>query len=124
MSLRILESFQERRARDRDGYHANQYVWVFRRFLVGLPAFLALLPLLLTLTRQSILFVELTLPEVHGILHHRLVTGLFTADNRHQSQPVRVAVAILHRHLVGIGRRDRHDAAEHGHVHRDRHTHQ
>ena len=95
---------------------------VFRSLFVGFATFLALLPFLFALTGQGILFIQLTLPQVNGILTDTLVRSLLTADNRHQPQSVHVAVAILHLHLVSVGSRYRHHRTQHRHVHRCRHT--
>ena len=92
--------------------------------LVGLAPLLALLPLLLALAGKGVFLIELTLPYIDGILHHRFVRSLFTTYNRHQSQVLQVAVAILHHHLVGIGRCNGQHTTEHRHVHRHGHTHQ
>ena len=122
--LRVLEPLQQGGTGHRHGYHADQHLGVFGGFLVGLATFLALLPRFLALACQHVLVVELAFPHVNGILHHTLVRGLLTADYRHQSQVVHVAVAIGGLHLVSIGSSYRQHTTQHRHVHRLRHTHQ
>ena len=97
-------------------------MWVFGSLLIGLAAFLTLLPFLLTLTGKGIFFVQLTFPEVNSILTNALVRSLLTTDDAHQPEAVDVAITIFNGHLVSVGSRNRHHRAEHRHVHRHRHT--
>ena len=124
MSLCILESLQQRRTADGYRHDADENMWVFGSLLIGLAAFLALLPFLLTLAGKSVLFVQLTLPEVNSILTNALVRCLFTTDDAHQPEAVDVAVTILNGHLVSVGSCNRHHRTEHRHVHRHRYTNQ
>ena len=122
MSLGILEALEQSRTRDRHRYHTNEHLRIIGSLLVGLTAFLTLLPFLLALTGKGILFVELTFPDIDSIFDYRLVRSLLTTDDRHQPQVLQIAVTILHFHLIGICRCNRQDSTEHRHVHRHRHT--
>ena len=73
MPLCILESLQQRGTADRYRHNANQHMRVFGSLLVGFTAFLALLPFLFALTCKGILFIELALPDVNGVLTDALV---------------------------------------------------
>ena len=123
MPARVLEALQERGARHRHRHHPYQHPRVVGCLLVGLATLLPFLPLLLALAGNGILLVQLALPHIDGILTHTLVRSLLATDNRHQSQVVLVAVAILHSHPVGVGRGNGKHRAEHRHVHRHGNTH-
>ena len=124
MPAGVLEPLQERRTRHRHGHHPDQHLRVVGSLLVCLAALLALLPFLLTLACQGILFIELTLPHIDRILTHTLTRSLIATHDGHQPQVLPVAVTIFHPHPVGVGSRDGQHRAEHRYMHRRWNTHE
>ncbi len=117
MPLRVLQSLEERGARDGDGHVANQHLRFGVEFLVGAPVLALLLPLVLLAPSLLVVLVHGLPPKVDDVLADALARGLLTDDDAHQSKPLLTAVAIAEGDVVGIGGSHRQQGTEGGHPH-------
>ena len=76
---------------------------VFGRFLVGLAAFLLLLPFFLDGSLLVVVLLHLSQPQGYTLTAHALSRSLRTYDDAHQPEPLVATIAILHGNGVGVG---------------------
>ena len=117
VAWRILETLQQRGARNGDGHLADRQLRNFLCTLVGLAQLVFLLDGILLATGLCCLLFQWPHPSLNSLFGTRFTSCLTTNDERHQPQMLTLIVGILHLHLVGIGSSNGHHGAEHIHAH-------